>query len=100
MTRPITYLDKLGPTVWVYAHVFQDTVYSSYSQFTSMIVEYDIILSQTYRVPVLYIRLPYQVGKGVQGIEFIHRHLITKSLAPNLDRVGVLGGVTMTVGSQ
>ena len=66
----------------------------------SMTAEYNIILSQTYRVPVLYIQLPHEAGNGVQGIEFIHRHLVMKTLAPDLDRLGVLGGVTMTVGSR
>ena len=73
-------------------------MYSSYSSTTSMVVEYDVILSQTYRVPVLYILLPREAGNGVQGIEFIHHHLVVKTLAPALDHLGALGGVTMTVG--
>ena len=65
-----------------------------------MRIEYDIVLSQIYRVPVLYLQLPEGAGHGVQGIQFIHDHLVAKPVVPDLARIGVLGGVTMTVCSR
>ena len=56
------------------------------------------MVSQTYRVPVLYILLPAEIRKGPHALEFIHRNLVNKSLVPDLEHIGILGGVTMTVG--
>ena len=78
----------------------QNVIYPTNPDSGEFIVEYDIVLSKVYRVPVLYVHLPDEAGSGILGMEFIHQHLITKSLAPTLDQMGIMGGVTMTVGSQ
>lgn len=60
-------------------------------------VEYNILLSKTYRVPVLYLQLHGLLPDGPKGLDAIYHYLVPELLAPELQRTGVMGGISMTV---
>ncbi|KAL2003451.1 hypothetical protein VTN02DRAFT_3762 [Thermoascus thermophilus] len=60
-------------------------------------VEYDIILSPTYRVPVLYFVLRNAPREGPAGIEAVYRYLVPHQYKTELKSVGVMGGISMGV---
>lgn len=65
-------------------------------------VEYDILLSPTYRVPVLYFVLRGS-RVGPVGIETVYQYLVPDQYKKEVKSVGVLGGISMGVcapGSQ
>lgn len=66
----------------------------------SITVEYDILLSQTYCVPVLYFLVVKGLSTTLLDIDFIYQHLVPESQVPELQHVGVMGGITMTVGFE
>ena len=61
---------------------------------------YSVVLSPTYQVPVLYFYLPNSPQNGIADIDFIHRFLVPKTTVTQLQNVGVMGGISMTVGSE
>ncbi|KAL2215662.1 hypothetical protein M432DRAFT_138980 [Thermoascus aurantiacus ATCC 26904] len=58
-------------------------------------VEYDIILSPTYHVPVLYFVLRNAPRDGPAGIEAVYRYLVPHQYKTELKSVGVMGGISM-----
>ena len=59
-------------------------------------VEYDILLSPTYRVPVLYfLLLGFQFGPV--GIETVYQYLVPDQYKSELKSIGVLGAISMGV---
>lgn len=60
-------------------------------------VEYNILLSPTYRVPVLYFFLRNLPANGLQGVEAVHEYLVPKQLKSGMRNVGVMGGISMSV---
>lgn len=60
-------------------------------------VEYSILLSPTYRVPVLYIHLRDLPPTGPTGIDAAYQYLVPQRSQPELLAEGVMGGLSMTV---
>lgn len=61
-------------------------------------VEYHVLLSATYRVPVLYfqvLRSPEQ--SGADGVDQILEHIVPMQYRQQVGSVGVLGAISMTV---
>lgn len=60
-------------------------------------VEYSILLSATYRVPVLYFGLNNLPPGSPTGIDAVYDYLITEHWRSRLSSVGIMGGISMTV---
>ncbi|KAL3441148.1 hypothetical protein BJX65DRAFT_314099 [Aspergillus insuetus] len=55
-------------------------------------VDYDIILSDTYQVPVLYFVL--RQADRLLGIEEVYHYLVPRQYRKNIQRVGIMGGIS------
>ncbi|EFR01754.1 Atg10p [Nannizzia gypsea CBS 118893] len=60
-------------------------------------VEYNVMLSPTYQVPVLYFFLPGGLPCGPKELPNIYNSLVPEQSRPGLRDVGVMGGVSITV---
>ena len=60
-------------------------------------VEYHILHSTSYRVPVLYFFVHSFPPVISQSIDTVYEHLVPKHLQPGIRDVGVMGGIGMTV---
>ena len=58
---------------------------------------YSILLSPTYRVPVLYICLYGILSHGLKSIHAAYQYLVPESSQEELSTIGVMGGLSMTV---
>ena len=62
-------------------------------------VEYDIALSASYHVPVLYISIYDGKRRKIIDLEAIYQLLVPSSMTEELNNVGIVGGITTTVRS-
>lgn len=60
-------------------------------------IEYEILLSPTYQVPVLYFVLHWDI-QGPIGLDAVYRYLVPESYRKQLKNVGVMGGISFGVG--
>lgn len=60
---------------------------------------YDILLSPSYQVPVLYFSLRDPRGDRIQDLEEAYRLLVPERNRLQLRQVGILGGVSVSVGA-
>lgn len=60
-------------------------------------IHYDIILSPTYRVPMLYIHISDPRHRFPPTLDTLYQYLIPPQYASQTQDVGVLGGITVTV---
>ena len=58
---------------------------------------YDIILSPTYRVPVLYISISDMQQRYPPTMKTLTEHLVPPQFQAETERVGIMGGITITV---
>ena len=63
-------------------------------------VEYDILLSPTYQVPVLYFRLADVAAGYPTGLDFVYRYLVPADAQSQLQQTSVMGGVSLQVRSH
>lgn len=68
-------------------HHFKDPVPS---------VEYNILLSPTYRVPVLYFFLHDLPPGSLSGLDAVHGLIVPEQMRSELQQVGVMGGISMS----
>jgi ubiquitin-like-conjugating enzyme ATG10 len=61
------------------------------------ISHYDVALSLTYRVPVLYISISDTQQRYPPTMATLKEHIIPPQYQAETERVGVLGGITITV---
>jgi ubiquitin-like-conjugating enzyme ATG10 len=61
------------------------------------ISHYDVALSPTYRVPVLYISISDTQQRYPPTMTTLKEHIIPPQYQAETERVGVLGGITLTV---
>lgn len=67
---------------------------------TFLQVEYDIALSPTYQVPVLYFMLRWANDGGpVIGLESVYQYLVPDQYRKQLKNVGIMGGISFDVGA-
>ena len=65
---------------------------------SSPYIEYHVILSSTYCVPVLYFSLHNLPKRTVSDLETAHDVLVPEHLRATIKDVGVMGGISMSVG--
>lgn len=63
-------------------------------------VHYDVVLSPTYQVPVLYFALSDIQHRYPPTMETLYSHLIPPAMRAQTEHVGVIGGITVTVRLQ
>lgn len=61
------------------------------------VVQYDILLSPTYRVPALYVSIKDTLHRYPPTMDTLYRHIIPPVFQSQTKDVGVLGGITITV---
>lgn len=64
----------------------------------SLQIDYDILLSPTYQVPVLYFGLRWH-NHGPLGLEEVYQYVVPERYRQELKSVGVMGGISMGVGA-
>lgn len=70
-------------------------------------VEYCIVLSPSYQVPVLYFSLRNALSNsssggihaGPEGLDAIYKYLVPTQFTANLREVGIMGGISIGVGA-
>jgi len=62
-----------------------------------LMVEYDIVLSPTYQVPVLYFRIRDAGCALPLSIDTLYRYVIPEQFKSQVESLGIIGGITMTV---
>jgi ubiquitin-like-conjugating enzyme ATG10 len=62
------------------------------------VVHYDILLSPTYRVPVLYFIIADIQHRYPPTMETLYSRVIPPYFKAQTDNIGVIGGITVTVG--
>ena len=62
-----------------------------------MRIEYDILLSPSYRVPVLYFRIRDGCTQLVTDIDVVYNYLVPSVHREQLHDVGIIGGISMAV---
>ena len=72
-------------------------VYHPSHKTLSSSVEYQIIYSPSYRVPVLYLLLHNLPSPGPKGIDAVYEYLVPRGQHEILQELGVLGGIGMIV---
>ncbi|KAK2750260.1 hypothetical protein FQN55_002405 [Onygenales sp. PD_40] len=60
-------------------------------------VEYNILLSPTYQVPILYFFLHNLSAKGREGLDVVYNRLVPAQYRSELKDVGVMGGLSIGV---
>ncbi|RAK82465.1 ATG3/ATG10 family protein [Aspergillus fijiensis CBS 313.89] len=61
----------------------------------SLHVVYDVLLSPTYQVPVLYFNLRPTDHPGPLGIDAVYQYLVPSQYREELQSVGVMGGISL-----
>lgn len=64
----------------------------------SLQIDYDIVLSPTYQVPVLYFGLRSH-SHGPLGLDEVYQYVVPEQYRQELKSVGVMGGISMGVGA-
>jgi ubiquitin-like-conjugating enzyme ATG10 len=62
-------------------------------------VEYDVVLSPSYQVPVLYFNIKDLSHRSPPTMDTLYRHLIPPHFKAQTENVGVIGGITIAVRS-
>ena len=62
-----------------------------------LMVEYDIVLSPTYQVPVLYFRIRDAGCTFPPSIDTLYQYVIPEQFKSQVEGFGIIGGITMTV---
>jgi ubiquitin-like-conjugating enzyme ATG10 len=65
----------------------------------SLQIDYDILLSPTYQVPVLYFS-PRWHRHGPLGLDDVYQYVVPEQYRQELKSVGVMGGISMGVGAS
>ncbi|OWY48047.1 hypothetical protein AALT_g7701 [Alternaria alternata] len=60
------------------------------------VVDYDVVLSQVYRVPVLYISIRDPQHRYPPTMTTLYEHLVPLQFKAQTENVGVIGGITIT----
>lgn len=64
----------------------------------SLQIDYDILLSPTYQVPILYFGLKWH-NHGPLGLDEVYQYVVPERYRQELKSVGVMGGISMGVGA-
>ncbi|KAJ5083821.1 hypothetical protein N7456_013248 [Penicillium angulare] len=58
-------------------------------------VDYDIVLSPSYQVPVLYFALRWLHQNGPVGLDAVYQYVVPEQYQTQMKTVGVMGGISM-----
>lgn len=61
------------------------------------LIHYDILLSSSYRVPVLYFHVSDALHRYPPTMDTLYNHIVAPEFVDQTKNVGVLGGITTTV---
>ncbi|KAF2630567.1 hypothetical protein BU25DRAFT_407862 [Macroventuria anomochaeta] len=61
------------------------------------VVHYDVVLSPSYRVPVMYCTISDTQHRYPPTMETLYSYVIPLAFRPQAEHVGVIGGITVTV---
>lgn len=61
------------------------------------VIQYDVVLSPSYRVPVLYFSISDSQHRYPPTMETLYSHVIPPAFRAQAEHVGVIGGITVTV---
>ena len=87
--------------IWRLLTSDQETLIRAIEPNASLQVDYDIALSPTYQVPVLYFTLRWTNHKGpVLGIDAVYQYLVPDEYRKQLKSVGIIGGISFDVGAM
>jgi hypothetical protein len=73
----------------------QETLVRAANTYDNLQVDYDIILSDTYQVPVLYFVL--RQADKLLGMDEVYRYLVPSQYRENIQGVGIMGGISFGV---
>lgn len=62
-------------------------------------IDYDILLSPTYQVPVLYFTLRWHNRQGPIGLDAVYQYVVPEGLRHQLKSAGVMGAISFGVGA-
>src|SRR2546423_605652 len=63
----------------------------------SVTVDFSIIVSPTYRVPVLWFTLHQVSLNGLSGLDAVYQYLVPSLQKDGARNIGILGGISMAV---
>lgn len=63
-------------------------------------IDYDVVLSPTYQVPVLYFVLRWHNHQGPVGLDAVYQYVVPEQYKQQLQNVGVMGGISFGVGAH
>lgn len=88
-------------SLWHLSNSNQEALVRAIEPNASLQVEYDIVLSPTYQVPVLHFMLRWTNQKGpVVGIDSVYQYLVPDQYRNQLKSVGIMGGISFDVGAR
>jgi ubiquitin-like-conjugating enzyme ATG10 len=61
------------------------------------IVDYDVVFSISYQVPVLYVCVRGEDGQPVHDFKTMYDFVVPKPMTKALESIGIMGGVTLAV---
>lgn len=67
------------------------------SRALNVIVQYDVVLSAAYQVPVLYFMLRNPTGRLIMSIDEVYDTLVPRPFKHRLLDVGIMGAISMAV---
>lgn len=60
-------------------------------------IEYNILLSSSYQVPVLYFIIRDASGNALMDLDQVHAILVPESFRTQVTDIGIIGGISYTV---
>lgn len=60
-------------------------------------IQYDVVLSPSYRVPVLYFTVVDSQHRYPSTVDTLYSHIIPPAFRAQAEHVGIIGGITVTV---
>lgn len=75
--------------------MYQELITTSHAP--QVVIEYDIILSPSYQVPVLYFSIRDPGFKFPPTMENLYQHIIPPTYKDEARSAGIIGGITITV---
>lgn len=79
------------------SNIIQEALIHTTNTNPSLQVEYDIVLSPSYQVPVLYFTLRQGNDKKPVDLDTVYQYLVPEGYRKELGSVGVMGGISIGV---
>jgi ubiquitin-like-conjugating enzyme ATG10 len=76
----------------------EDDEVAETSNSSRAVIHYDVVLSPSYRIPVLYFSISDTLHRYPPTMETLYSMVIPPAFRAQAEHVGVIGGITITVG--